>query len=277
MKNLPAKAKSILCRTTFALSLAAAWPAAAQSTASGTEQPAPSTVTAPAVSTPPRPAMTPEVQAEAARQYELGQKAFQTGQYEIAQAAFSRSYTLSKEPDLLYNMAKVALRLNQRQVALGYYREYISHHPKDEVKIQKEIERLTEVIESERGDGAYNTASPAAPAVPATTPNVEPDPLNIPRWVPWALIGGGIVLVGTSLGLLVAGGVTPAETSADQAQRRSMLAVGGVLGGIGLGAGIGGILLRVRERNLHKAAAVAPAAQVLLLPMGTGLQLVGSF
>jgi hypothetical protein len=88
------------------------------------------------------------------------------------------------------------------------------------------------------------------------------------------MIGGGAGLLGISIGLLVAGGITPADTAADQAQRRAMLASGGVLGGIGLASTIGGAVLRLR---MGKSTNQPKTAQMFLSPAGLGFQLVGTY
>lgn len=207
------------------------------------------------------PELPPAVLEEAQRLYQFGQEAFTKKRYDVAFGSFNRVYQLTKSPDLLYNLAKVAIKLDQKEVAVGYYRQYLSSHPADEAAVQKEMDELT------GGPPPPPPQPQALTAPPATEP-------AIPRWVPWALIGGGGGLLGISLGLLVAGGISPAETAADQTQRRGMLATGGVLGGIGLAAAAGGIYLKVREKNASRPAA---SASLHLLPFGTGLQLAGSF
>ena len=88
------------------------------------------------------------------------------------------------------------------------------------------------------------------------------------------MIGGGAGFLGVSIGLLVAGGISPADTAADQSQRRAMLASGGVLGGIGLAATIAWAVLKLR---MGKPAEAPKTARVFLAPAGLGLQLVGSY
>ncbi len=217
---------------------------------------------------PPQPAATtteipPAVLEEATRIYKLGQEAYSKGRYDSAFTSFHHAYQMTKAPDLLYNLAKVSVKLGQREVAVGYYRQYIAGHPADEAAVQKELDDL--LVASPLG----TTAQPATAA--ATTPAAEPE---IPRWVPWAMIGGGAGFLGVSIGLLVAGGISPADTAADQSQRRAMLASGGVLGGIGLAATIGGAVLKLR---MGKPAEAPKTARVFLAPAGLGLQLVGSY
>lgn len=213
------------------------------------------------------PDLPPAVLEEAQRLYQFGQEAYTKKRYDAAFGSFNRVYQLTKSPDLLYNLAKVAIKLDQREVAVGYYRQYLSSHPADEAAVQKEMDELT------------GGPPPPPPPQVLTAPAGE---AAIPRWVPWALIGGGTGLLGISLGLLVAGGISPADTAADQAQRRGMLASGGVLGGIGLAATVGGVVLKLRDQNANKNAnksanKPAASASLHLLPFGTGLQLAGTF
>lgn len=227
--------------------------------AAGSPQPAPGGTAATA---PKAPALPAGVLEEGQRLYQFGQDAYSKGRYDVAFGSFNRVYQLTKSPDLLYNLAKVALKLDQKEVAIGYYRQYLSSHPPDEAEVQKEMDALT-------GGPAPAPAPVAAPSAPSDSET------KVPRWVPWAMIGGGAGLLGISLGLLVAGGISPAETAADQTQRRAMLAAGGVLGGIGLAATVGGVVLKVRD----KSAKPATAARTLmaLAPWGAGLQLVGTY
>ncbi len=203
--------------------------------------------------------LPPAVLEEAQRIYQMGQDAYSKGRYDSAFTSFHHAYQMTKAPDLLYNLAKVSTKLGQKEVAVGYYRQYLAGHPSDEVAVQKELDDLL-------GPAALVPAAAPPPADSSSEP-------QIPRWVPWAMIGGGAGLLGISLGLLVAGGITPADTSADQAQRRAMLASGGVLGGIGLAATVGGVVLRLRD----KKTPVPNTAQVFLAPSGLGLQLVGTY
>ena len=203
-------------------------------------------------------ALPPAVLEEAQRIYQMGQDAYSKGRYDSAFTSFHHAYQMTKAPDLLYNLAKVSTKLGQKEVAVGYYRQYLAGHPADEVTVQKELDDLQGPVVA--------TPIPATPSDPVAEP-------QIPRWVPWAMIGGGAGLLGISIGLLVAGGITPADTSADQAQRRAMLASGGVLGGIGLAATVGGVVLRLRD----KRSTAPKTAQIFLAPSGLGLQLVGTY
>lgn len=209
----------------------------------------------------PKPPLPAGVMEEAQRLYRFGQDAYTRGRYDVAFGSFNRVYQLTKSPDLLYNLAKVALKLEQKEVAVGYYRQYLSSHPADEATVQKEMDALT--------GGPAPAQAPAGVVAPIAA--AEP---TVPRWVPWSLIGGGAGLLGISLGLLLAGGISPAESAADQTQRRSMLAAGGVLGGIGLAATVGGVVLKLREKS---AARSAPTASLSLAPWGAGLQLAGTY
>jgi len=202
--------------------------------------------------------LPPAVLEEAQRIYQMGQDAYSKGRYDSAFTSFHHAYQMTKAPDLLYNLAKVSTKLGQKEVAVGYYRQYLAGHPADEVTVQKELDDLQGPV--------------VATAVSATASDPAAEP-QIPRWVPWAMIGGGAGLLGISIGLLVAGGITPVDSSADQAQRRAMLASGGVLGGIGLAATVGGVVLRLRD----KRSTAPKTAQLFLAPSGLGLQLAGTY
>ena len=206
----------------------------------------------------PAPSLPPAVLEEAQRIYKMGQDAYQKGRYESAFNSFQQAYQLTNAPDLLYNLAKVANRLGQKEVAVGYYKQYLAGHPEDEAAVQKELDDYL-------GQNAVVKPLPQAPE-----PQADP---QVPRWVQWALIGTGAGLLGLSVGLLVAGGVTPAETAADQTQRRSMLASGGVLGGIGLAATVGGVVLRLRSNRVP-----APkTTRLWVSPTGNGILITGIY
>ncbi len=230
----------------------AAEPAAAAPASAAEPTPDPAPDPAP---TPPKTNITPQMVAAAQRHFAAGEQAFREGRYDAALNDFTTSYELSKEPDLLYNLHQVALKLGQKEMAVGYLREYARQRPEDASKIEAEI-----------------TAINAAPAQPnpalSATPTSTDTNRFAPRWSAAVLLvfGGACVVTGAAL-LGVMATLSP-HAPADQVPRRSMLAAGGFLLATGAAETVGGLVLYLKRR---------PPARAAFRPGGAGFQLVGEF
>jgi TolA-binding protein len=69
---------------------------------------------------------------EAKRFFILGQKLFETSQWQGAIDAFEQAYTFAPHPDLLYNIGLAHLKLGHIGDALDFFQEYIKLVPKAE-------------------------------------------------------------------------------------------------------------------------------------------------
>lgn len=177
--------------------------------------------------------LDPEAQMEAARQaFREGTEAYEAGLYEEALARFRRAYELTGTPDVLYNIARAADRLDRNEEALDAYDLYLQLRPEaeDREHIEERILSLRALLDSDR-------AAPPAPRPPPVEATPEPEPVDVepeppeapaaqdPGPAPWILAGGGVA---------VAAGGTALYLLADAT----------VLSALGLvGAGVGGVML----------------------------------
>jgi tetratricopeptide (TPR) repeat protein len=94
-----------------------------------------------------RPPLTPAqpsaeaMSAEARAFYERGVKLYKAKQWVAAQAAFSAALQMSSAPELHFNLAVVAERMNRSQEAVDHYRAYLAARSdaKDREKIEERI------------------------------------------------------------------------------------------------------------------------------------------
>ena len=226
--------------------------------------PAPSPVPSPAA--PSVPALKPEDEALAQKHYAAGEQAFIARRYEQALNDFTTSYEISKQPDLLYNLHKVAIKLGQKEMAIGYLREYMRYRPAEAEATQKEIDRISAA--------EIKPEPPEPPAPPPPPPIVVLPAVETPRGTPRA---AGPVLMGVGGAALVAGAALlgamfaidkDAADPADLTRQRAMLVSGSFLAATGAVALVGGIVLFRRSR------ANAPIA---LFPSGAGARLSATF
>lgn len=97
-----------------------------------------------------RPPLTPAqpsadaLSAEARVFYERGVKLYRVKQYAAAQAAFNAALQMSSAPELHFNLAVIAERMNHPQAAVDHYRAYLSARPdaKDRDKIEERVNML---------------------------------------------------------------------------------------------------------------------------------------
>lgn len=207
--------------------------------------------------------------------FERSALAYEERRYDVAVALLSEAYTLSREPILVYNLARAHEGGGELESALDAYRRYLELAPDAEnaglareriAALQRELEaraRETELErqrEVERERAAREEAERAARAQRAVDEAerrareearrraAEPSP-----W-PWVVAGGGAagIVVGTALGVVANerhGDAVRAETQIDASARAAdaqtfamganvALMAGGVLLGVGLTWGV---------------------------------------
>ncbi len=216
------------------------------------------TAGAASVAPPVLPVLKPEDLAIATHHFEQGEKAFNEGRYEEALNEFTTSYEISKQPDLLYNLSKVAIKLSQKDMAIGYLQELVRLRPSEQAQIDKEIAELN--------------APPPPPKPEPPVALVVPVPTES-RWLAkrragLALIGTGAIFLATGGALLSAMVAVPQDSGASATQHTSMLTTGAFLAATGAVALLGGIVITVKRKS---------DSRVALLPTGTGLILLGQF
>jgi tetratricopeptide (TPR) repeat protein len=90
------------------------------------------------------PPSTDEMTAEARTFFLRGVTMFRRHQYDAARMAFTAAYRFAPLPEVIYNLAVLSERTDQRQDAIDYYREYLRVRPTDpdRVAIERQIEQL---------------------------------------------------------------------------------------------------------------------------------------
>lgn len=150
------------------------------------------------------PALAQDASTDEARgAFAAGQAAYTAGRFAEALGYFERAYELTREPDLLYNIATVHDRLRHDAQALDAYRRYLEARPDadDRANIEARVRVLEGAIERE-------SAAPPPEHVALPEPEPEPEPQREPRPGAQASDAGpGPWIVAIAGGVLLAGGV----------------------------------------------------------------------
>jgi hypothetical protein len=110
---------------------------------------------------------TPAQLEKAKKAYGEGKTLFDKGDFPEAVAKFKESYTLSKNPILLYNIAFANESAGQDDIALFYYRKFLTDAPQDAAQ-RPEVTDRVKVLEAKfRG-----------PTDPVKPDPVKPDPVK---------------------------------------------------------------------------------------------------
>ncbi len=192
--------------------------------------------------------LAPEKLSLARRHFDAGEQAFRDRKYDVALDEFTTAYEISKEPDLLYNLHKVALKLGQKDMALGYLREYRAHRPASEQPaIDREIADVTAA--DIKPEPAEITPPPAPPPPPPPLPPPPSELVRPPRSAGLALISVGAAFAVGGAALLAVGATTTPDGGAGTTHGRGMLVSGGFLAGTGVVAIIGGVVITLKSRS----------------------------
>jgi tetratricopeptide (TPR) repeat protein len=167
-------------------------------------------------------APTDEQRREAKRHFDKGQLAYDLGRYTEAIAEWERSYALSREPGLLYNLGQAAQLHGDCAAAARYYMSFLRRRPNASNREQVEglIEEMTICVAAkppspadeqspEQPGTPLREMKPASPPpAPAAEALREPAPVAIeakPRpgrtkkVAGIAAAGGGALLIGTGI------------------------------------------------------------------------------
>lgn len=86
-----------------------------------------------------------ELTQEARTFFERGVSMFRRHRYEAAMAAFTAAYNFARLPEVIYNLAVTAERLDRTQDAIDYFREYARSLPRESAErpmIDRRVEQL---------------------------------------------------------------------------------------------------------------------------------------
>jgi hypothetical protein len=147
---------------------------------------------------------------------ELAEEGYQktaAGEYAQAVGAYVKAYELSKAGAILFNIATIYDRkLQERSLAMEYFRRYLQAPDADPEFVQKATQRLRELKAAADEEEKSRAALPVAPVpdtarVPPVTPSppaADSSPAGSSGGSTWRIAGvvvgsTGIVAVGTSL------------------------------------------------------------------------------
>lgn len=93
----------------------------------------------------------------AKRYYRLGEELYNRADYEGALKAFQHSYTYSKRPPLLYNMARCYESMGEHDRAISFYEKYLAFKPENATVIEARILNLRRLVEKKKRSRETNT------------------------------------------------------------------------------------------------------------------------
>ncbi len=119
---------------------------------------------------------------KAKKEFGAGKIAFDAGDFPEAASHFKTSYNLSKKPALLYNVALANESGGQDDIALFYYRKFLSDAPADAPQRADVTERV-KTLEKKFGGGNNTTTPPTTTTTTTTTPptNTTPEQHHEPK------------------------------------------------------------------------------------------------
>lgn len=225
----------------------------------------------------PAPAQSDDA-ARAVQLNEAGAELYSAGKYAGALAAFERAYTLSGEPNLLFNIAGCYEQLGQPARAVEYYQRFLRAPAADPEGRKRALESLASL---EAG----------APA-PQAPPPAEPSAWEHPAW-PLLTLGTGILLAGLGTGLYLDGardhdevtgapnyGDAPRPSPMTEVEAQRLIDSGDtkkLIGGIGLGIGATLIATHVVVTLWRGARGEASQVRAELRLLPAGCLVTGSF
>lgn len=223
------------------------------------------------------PSQPSEMEQRAAQQhYQAGVMFFQAENWNAARAEFEAAYQLTKYPDLLYNLAKIAEKQGRTADEVRYLDEYLATNPKDSEVVRARLAAIRPTVAS----ASTTTAGSSTQSLP---------------WPAIGIAAGGaaFLIIGIACGgaaIDAANTVaSPSNTgkpfnsdlfaTQERGKQLSSAAIAfDVLGGLALAAGGGWLGYWFYQRHQQKKlAAPAQTALVPFGPGGPGLGLVGRF
>ncbi len=101
-----------------------------------------------------------------------GKKLFDAGDFAEAAGKFKESYKLSKNPVLLYNIGFANEKAGQDDIALFYYRKFLTDAPADAAQRPEVTEKVKELEKKFQGGTSTPTTTPTVTTPTVTTPTV---------------------------------------------------------------------------------------------------------
>jgi tetratricopeptide (TPR) repeat protein len=244
---------------------------------------------------------------KAAAFYEDGVAAYEAGDFPKALAAFTESYNLSGETDLLYNLGACSEKVGDREKAIAYYALYLEEKPdaEDAAEVRVRLDALRSPPEAKPAEPPPPPPPPPpapAPVEPVTQQGDDEGKPAAEGYVHEAEVDqkkhvGPALLIGLG-GLVVATGALTASAAymkyddleSTCAPDCSSAKVDGVKGlalgadiqfAVGGAAVVAGIVLLLLEKKKERAAAGGGLARIFAVPAayadGGGIAVEGRF
>lgn len=228
----------------------------------------------------PTPRPTELEQKTAQQHYQAGVMFFQAENWNAARAEFEAAYQLTKYPDLLYNLAKIAEKQGRTADEVRYLEEYLASKPQDSETVRARLAVIRPGVQAAGTTAGGTTSGSQASSLP---------------WPAIGIAAGGVafLIIGIACGgaALDAASTVASPTNngkpfnadlfATQERGKQLSAAAiafDVMGGLALAAGGGWIGYWVYQRQQQKKLAAPPmTALVPFGPGGPGVGVVGSF
>lgn len=209
----------------------------------------------------------PKEKRQAQKHIAKATEAHQAGQYDLALTELKAAYELDPQPDLLYAIGQVHVKLDQCEDAIASYEKFLATNPPDEPTAA-----ANEAIEACKAQLAAKAAPPPDPE-PEPQPPPPPPPAQDSKpfykdVLGTALVSGGTVsaVVGIALYASARSTLDDAEAAPtyseharlvdDARTKRSLSVVFGVVGAAAIGVGI----WRYTTVRSESSMTVAPTA-----------------
>lgn len=191
----------------------------------------------------------PKEKAEAKKHIDAATQAHQAGKYDVALTELQTAYTLDPQPDLMYAIGQVQVKLNNCPEAIQSYQKFLESKPGDEPAAA-----ANEAIKTCQDQLAAAQPPPPPPPEPVKPPPPPPPPKPTAKQFYQDPIGDGLVGVGVVAAVTgvifyvsARGTLDDADKATTYAAQQSLVddahskrTIAVVLGGVGVAAlGVG--------------------------------------
>jgi len=188
----------------------------------------------PAPPPPPQPQASPDDQkkVEAKAQYEKGLSHYNLGEFDLAIAAFRKSYEISQAPGLLFNIAQSFRLKKDYEQAIYFYTTYLRLKPDapNRADVEARLQEMQEAIEEQK---KQPTKAPIG--------TIPPE-------------GGTVTTTTTTTVATPTGATTTTDKGSpeDAAKAQSLITAGYVTGGAGAALVVTGVIFGTMARSAEK-------------------------
>jgi tetratricopeptide (TPR) repeat protein len=212
--------------------------------------------------------LTPTDLAKAARSFEDAEVHYKLQEYQAALKGYEESYRLSKEPDLLFNIAQCYRQLGKKQEAVRGYRSYLRENPNTKIKAQ--VEENIATLEQEIALEAKSQPASQPTTINRTFKITEKiSPAGALYGVAGTLGGSWLVTGGIAWALTAKADklanpspdepILPDQIKELEKQVKTLALISDLSLGLAIGSAVGGVILSKRDKDAPKVQ-VAPSS-----------------